>query len=53
VIEDGVAHARAIEIGLRGIATVEVVDGLEEDTQVIAPIPEGLEDGRRVRARTP
>jgi membrane fusion protein (multidrug efflux system) len=53
VIEDGVARARAVEIGLRGITTVEVVDGLEEDTQVIASIPEGLEDGRRVRAQTP
>lgn len=49
VVEDGVARERAIEIGLRGITTVEVMDDLAEDAQVIASLPEGLEDGERVR----
>lgn len=49
VVEDGVARERSIEIGLRGITTVEVMDGLAEDAQVIASLPEGLEDGERVR----
>ena len=40
----------SVEPGLRGIASVEVISGLDDEAQVIAPIPEGMVDGASVRA---
>lgn len=48
VLEGGKAHARRVELGLRSLAAVEVLSGLEPGAQVImAPV----EEGQRVRSR--
>jgi membrane fusion protein (multidrug efflux system) len=49
VFDNGTAREMPVEIGLRGIASIEVIDGLEDDAMIIAPIPDGLIDGGRVR----
>ena len=48
VVQDGVAHRRPIEVGIRGMQAVEVVAGIPEDARVVSPYPEGLADGARV-----
>ena len=48
VLEGGKARARRVELGLRSLAAVEVLSGLEPGAQVItAPV----KDGQRVRRR--
>lgn len=48
VVEDGRARTRRVALGLRSLASVEVLDGLEAgDIVLTAPVAEG----RRVRAR--
>ena len=39
---------REIEMGIRGIEMIEVLQGLEEGDRVVAPVPDGLADGARV-----
>lgn len=51
VVEDRQVRRQPVEIGLRGIASVEIVSGLEGGAQLVAPIPEGLADGDRVAVR--
>jgi membrane fusion protein (multidrug efflux system) len=43
------ARRREVETGIRGTVNIETLSGLEEDTRVISPFPEGLEDGAKVR----
>jgi RND family efflux transporter MFP subunit len=50
VLEEGVARRRVPALGIRGAERVEVIEGLAEGETVIAPPPEGLADGTRVRA---
>ena len=47
----GRAERRAVKLGLRGEALVEVVSGLSEGDAVIAPAAGWVEPGARVRAR--
>jgi HlyD family secretion protein len=50
-VSGGRAVRRAVKLGLRGDALVEVVDGLTEGEAVIAPIAGWVEPGSRVRVR--
>ena len=48
IVEDGQVRTQAIEIGLRGISSVEITSGLDEEASLVSPIPEGLADGDRI-----
>ena len=50
-VAGGRAERRAVRLGLRGDALVEVVGGLVEGEAVIAPAAGWVEPGARVRAR--
>jgi membrane fusion protein, multidrug efflux system len=50
VVEGAAARRRELSVGIRGTSDVEVVSGLAENERVIAPYPEKLADGARVRA---
>lgn len=52
VIEDGLTREVEVGLGLRGVVQVEVTSGLDDATQVIAPVPDNLSDGDRVAARS-
>ena len=53
VVDDaGTAHRRELEIGIRGTSEIEVLSGLDEDARIIAPFPDDLRDGTRVKAAT-
>lgn len=45
---DGRALARAVRIGIRSATEVEVSQGLTEGDRVVAPVPAGLKEGRRL-----
>jgi RND family efflux transporter MFP subunit len=49
--EGGVAHRRELAIGIRGTGEVEVLSGLPEEARVIAPYPDKLGEGARIRLR--
>jgi len=49
VVDDGRARLRAVELGQRGGANVQIVGGLDEGTQVILFPSDRLQDGVRVR----
>ena len=49
LIDGNTAREVPIDIGLRGIQSVEVEAGLDDSAQFILSIPEGLVDGQRVR----
>lgn len=49
LVEGDVAHRRELTIGIRGTSDVEVLSGLPDAARVIAPYPERLSDGARVR----
>jgi RND family efflux transporter MFP subunit len=49
VVQDGVAVARPLTLGIKGRAMVEVMDGLAPGQPVIAAPPPGLRVGQRVR----
>ncbi len=51
VIREGRAEAVAVELGLRGVGTVEIAKGLAEGAQVIRPTSQAVA-GDRVRARS-
>jgi RND family efflux transporter MFP subunit len=42
-------RARQIEVGIRGARQIEILSGLKESERVVAPAPESLADGQRVR----
>jgi membrane fusion protein (multidrug efflux system) len=45
--------ARPVEVGIRGIETVEVVNGLKPGDRIVTPLPDGAKDGMRVREAAP
>jgi len=47
-VEDGRASRIEPEIGIRGLESIEIVSGLDEETPVISPYPEAISDGERV-----
>ncbi|MEQ8656527.1 MAG: efflux RND transporter periplasmic adaptor subunit [Hyphomicrobiales bacterium] len=49
VLDGGIAREVDVEVGLRGIANIEIVSGLDDAASIIAPLPDGLADGVRVR----
>ena len=51
VIRDGRAASVPVELGLRGVGTVEIAKGLQEGEQVITPASQAVA-GDRVRPRT-
>jgi membrane fusion protein (multidrug efflux system) len=48
VVEDGRARRREVAAGIRGTTMIEIAEGLQEGKIVVAPVPDGLEDGTRV-----
>jgi RND family efflux transporter MFP subunit len=50
-VHEGHARLRAATIGRRVSGRVEILTGLSEGDQVIAPVPAGLSDGARVEVR--
>jgi RND family efflux transporter MFP subunit len=52
VDEAGNAHRRELEIGVRGTSEIEILSGIDEDARIIAPFPEELRDGTRVKVGT-
>ena len=51
VVDDsGSAHRRELEIGIRGTREIQILSGIGEDARIIAPFPEDLQDGARVKA---
>jgi membrane fusion protein (multidrug efflux system) len=51
VVEGETARRRELSIGIRGTGDVEVLSGLPEQARVVAPFPDKLRDGARVRPR--
>jgi HlyD family secretion protein len=51
VIREGRAESVPVELGLRGVGTVEIAKGLAEGVQVIRPSSQAIA-GERVRARS-
>lgn len=48
-IENRRARRIAIETGIRGAGSVEIVRGAEEGLEVVSPVPPGLAEGDRLR----
>ncbi len=51
VVENGRMVERSVKLGIRGLETAEVTEGLASGDQVVMPIPEGLTPGDRVVVR--
>ncbi len=51
VVENGIAEARPVRVGIRGRTMVEILDGLSADLPVIASPPAGLKAGARIRLK--
>ncbi len=49
VVDGRTAVETPIDVGLRGISQVELLSPLDEGAELVAPIPEGLTNGARVR----
>ena len=49
VVQDGRAVRTSVETGLAGLTSTEIVSGLEDGARLVAPVPEGLADGDRIR----
>ena len=49
VVEGDRAVRRSVTLGIRGTRAVEIVVGLSEGEKIIAPPPQGLKDGAKVR----
>lgn len=53
VIEGGRVQRRAVRIGIRGSAAVEILDGASEGELVAAPATADIKDGERIRVIGP
>lgn len=51
VAENGTARRRDVKLGIRGASHTQIFSGLDEGERVIAPFPEDLADGTRVREK--
>ncbi len=51
VVEGDVVRRRELTIGIRGTAEMEVLSGVPDTARVVAPYPERLSDGARVRVQ--
>lgn len=51
VVEGGVARRREVKPGIRGASNTQVLSGLSETERVIAPYPDDLADGAKVREK--
>jgi membrane fusion protein (multidrug efflux system) len=51
VVEGETGRRRELSIGIRGTGDVEVLSGLPEQARLVAPFPDKLRDGARVRPR--
>jgi multidrug efflux pump subunit AcrA (membrane-fusion protein) len=51
VIDGDRVRRRRIEVGIRGVRSVEVVSGLGENEVIASPAPADLADGARVRIK--
>lgn len=49
VIENGTAHARPVEVGIRRTETIEILDGLDEGEEVAVDGAGFLSDGAEIR----
>lgn len=49
IAKDGRAHARKVEVGLRGTRFVEIMKGIAEGEQVISPATANIKNGVRIR----
>ena len=49
VVDGSRVRRRAVTVGIRGTRTVEIISGVTGGERVVAPVPPGLVDGRRVR----
>lgn len=47
---EGIARLRWVTLGAPAGGAVDVLTGLEPGARVVSPVPEGLEDGRRIAA---
>jgi RND family efflux transporter MFP subunit len=50
IAKDGRAHARKVEVGLRGSRFFEITSGIEQGELVISPATTNIKDGARIRA---
>lgn len=50
IAKDGRAHARKVEVGLRGSRHFEIVKGVEPGERVISPATTNIKDDARIRA---
>lgn len=48
IVENGAAREVEVELGLRGVVSIEITSGLDDDAMVIAPVPDELSDGDSV-----
>jgi RND family efflux transporter MFP subunit len=53
LVSDGRLVARPLEIGIRGIDSVEVLAGLAAGDRIVSPVPDGASEGMRVREAGP
>ncbi len=49
IVEKGKARRRAVKTGIHGLSDIKILSGISDDSRVISPYPETLEDGARVR----
>ena len=50
VVENGRLAKRDVKIGIRGEGGIEIVSGLDAETEIVSPAPSSLRVGQRVRA---
>ena len=51
VVDKGRVDARTVTVGIRGLESVEVAEGLRPGEQIVMPAPEDLSSGTAVRIR--
>lgn len=51
VVEGDVVRRRELTIGIRGTSEVEILSGMPDTARVVAPYPERISDGARVRVQ--